>query len=57
MKIYIALKYLINKRMSTTQNDIELISGVPRTAINRSINNLVKQDLKKKKQVSCKLKF
>lgn len=51
MKIYIALKYLINKRMSTTQNDIELISGVPRTAINRSINNLIKQDLIRKKQV------
>ncbi|MDV9591029.1 primase C-terminal domain-containing protein [Clostridioides difficile] len=27
MKVYIALKYLINKRMSTTQNDIELIMG------------------------------
>ncbi|MDC9240964.1 helix-turn-helix domain-containing protein, partial [Clostridioides difficile] len=51
MKVYIALKYLINKRMSTTQNDIELISGVTRNNINRSIKNLIEQDLLRKKQV------
>lgn len=51
MKVYIALKYLINKRMSTTQNDIELISGVTRNHINRSINNLIKQDLLRKNQI------
>lgn len=51
MKVYIALKYLINKRMSTTQSDIELISGVTRNHVNRSINNLVKQDLIRKNQI------
>lgn len=40
MEIYIALKYLINKRMDTTQNDTELIPGVLRTAIDRSINKI-----------------
>ena len=42
MKVYLALKYLQDTNQTTTQLDIERISGVRRDKINRSLTNLKK---------------
>ena len=42
MKVYLALKYLQETKQTTTQLDIERVSGVRRDKINRSLTNLKK---------------
>lgn len=42
MKVYLALKYLQDTNQTTTQLDIERISGVTRNNIDRSLKNLKK---------------
>lgn len=45
MKVYLALKYLKDTRQSTTQLDIERVSGVRRDKINKSLSNLEYRDI------------
>ena len=45
MKVYLALKYLKDTRQSTTQLDIERVSGVRRDKINKSLKNLEYRDI------------